>query len=306
MKNKLVTLIGGGGFLGRYVAQELLRRGVRIRIVQRRPRDAWFVKPQGGLGQTQFVAADVTLPDTIARAVDGSDAVVNLAGILKGDFHGVHVKGAQTVAQAASRAGAGAFVQVSALGADADSPSAYGQSKAAGERVARDAFAKATIVRPSFLVGREDRFVNRFAGIIAGAPIVPVLRGALRLQPAWVVDAAEAIAVALGDPGTHGGHNYELGGPDIMTMAELQRWIAREIGRDSLFLDLPDPIGALLAPFAMTGDQWRMLSRDNVASAGAEGFAALGIVPTPIASVASRWLVQYRRHGRFGTLGEVA
>src|ERR1700741_2629090 len=133
MKNKLVTLFGGGGFLGRYVAQELLRRGARIRIAQRRPRDAWFLKPQGGLGQTQFVAADVTLPETIVRAVDGSERFVNLPGILKGDFHAVHVKGAQAVAQAASRAGAAAFVQVSALGAEADSRSEYGLSKAAGE-----------------------------------------------------------------------------------------------------------------------------------------------------------------------------
>ncbi|MEI9850180.1 MAG: complex I NDUFA9 subunit family protein [Sphingomonas sp.] len=310
MKDKLVTLIGGGGFVGRYAAQELLRRGARVRIVQRRPRDAWFLKPQGGLGQTQFVIADITLTETVARAVAGSDAVVNLVGTFRpADFHAIHVKGAQTVAQAASRAGAGAFVQVSALGADADSPSGYGKSKAAGERAVLDAFRKATVLRPATLFGREDKFVNRFAGMVAGWPVVPVLAPGTRFQPAWVADAADAIAAALDDPGAHGGKTYALGGPDILSMAELQRWIANEIGRDPLFLELPDPVGALIAALPgspVTGDQWKMLKRDNVVPAGAEGFAALGIAPTPLASVAPAWLVQYRRHGRFGQLGKAA
>lgn len=306
MKNKLVVLFGGGGFLGRYVAQELLRRGARVRIAQRRPRDAWFLKPQGGLGQTQFVAADVTRPDTIARALQGADAAVNLAGILKGDFQAIHVRGAAAVAEAAARAGCESLVQVSALGADADSPSAYGRSKAAGEQAAREAFARVTILRPSFLFGREDQFVNRFAGLIGNAPVVPVLRGDLRFQPAWVVDVAEAVAVALDDPGKHGGKTYELGGPDTLTMTGLQRWIAREIGRAPIFVEVPDALGGLIAPFAMSGDQWRMLARDNVVGAGAKGFAALGIAPTPLGSVAPSWLVRFRRHGRFGSLGEAA
>jgi NADH dehydrogenase len=305
MKDALVTLIGGGGFLGRYVAQELLKRGARVRIVQRHPRTAWFLKPLGGLGQTQFIAADVTLPQTIDRAVAGSDAVVNLAGILKGDFHAVHVKGAQTVAQAASRAGAQALVHVSALGADPEAASAYARSKANGEKVVREAFPKATILRPSYLFGREDVFVNRFAGIIATNKVVPVLGGTAKIQPAWVVDVAEAVAVALGDPGTHGGKTYALGGPDVVTMAELQRWIAREIGRDPAFVELPDPIGGLVAALPgvpITGDQWRMLREDNVVGAGVSGFAALGIEPTPFGSVAPGWLVRFRRHGRFGAL----
>ncbi|MBO9712435.1 complex I NDUFA9 subunit family protein [Sphingomonas sp.] len=304
MKDKLVSLIGGGGFLGRYAAQELLRAGARVRIVQRRPREAWFLKPQGGLGQTQFVAADVALPETIARAVDGSDAVVNLAGTLAGDFHAIHVKGAQTVAQAASRAGAGALVHVSALGADAESPSAYGKSKAAGERVVLEAFPGATVLRPSFLFGREDQFVNRFAAMIAASRIVPVLAGRTRFQPAWVVNAAEAIVAALADPVAHGGKTYALGGPDVLTMAELFQWIASEIGRAPALVDLPDPIGALVAAMPGTpisGDQWRMLKADNVVADGAPGFAALGIAPVPLGSVAPGWLVQYRRHGRFGS-----
>jgi NADH dehydrogenase len=308
VKDRLITLIGGGGFVGRYVVQELIRHGARVRIVQRRPRDAWFLKPLGGLGQTQFVAADVTMPESIARAVEGSDAVVNLAGILKGDFHAVHVTGAQTVAQAARHAGAAGLVHFSALGAAPDSPSAYGRSKAEGERAVRDAFPAATILRPSILFGREDQFVNRFARMMAHGGIMPVLRPRTRFQPAWVVNAAEAVVEALGDTGAHGGKHYELGGPDVLSMAELLRWIAREIGADPSFVELPDPVGALIAitGIGITRDQWRMLERDNVVASGAEGFAALGIAPTPLASVAPGWLVQYRRHGRFTALGEAA
>ncbi|MCW3835081.1 complex I NDUFA9 subunit family protein [Sphingomonas canadensis] len=310
MKDKLVTLIGGGGFLGRYVAQALLRQGVRVRIAQRRPREAWFLKPQGGLGQTQFVLVDVTLPETVARAVEGSDAVVNLAGTLHAaDYHAIHVKGAQTVAQAASRAGASAFVHVSALGADAASPSGYGKSKAAGERAVLEAFKKAVILRPSYLFGREDRLVNRFAAMIASWGVVPVLAPEAKAQPLWVADAADAVTAALGDPGAHGGKTYSLGGPDVLTMAGLNRWIAREIGRDPLFLDLPDAIGALVAAMPgspLSGDQWKMLKRDNIVPAGAPGMAALGLSPVPLASVAPSWLVQYRRHGRFGQLGSAA
>ena len=304
MKDKLVTLIGGGGFLGRYVAQELLARGARVRIAQRRPRDAWFLKPLGGLGQTQFVAADVTMPQTIANAVAGSDAVVNFAGTFDaGQFDAVHVEGAGNVASAAAAAGIGAMVHISAIGADPESPAAYGRSKADGEAAVRAAFPKATILRPSILFGREDQFVNRFAAMIAGKPVVPVIGAGAKFQPAWVVDAANAVVASLADPLTHGGETYELGGPDVVTMAELFRWIAREIGCEPSFVELPDPIAGLIAMLPMTpitSDQWRMLQVDNVVAPGAQGFAALGIDPTPLAAVAPGWLVQYRRHGRFG------
>ena len=171
------------------------------------------------------------------------------------------------------------------------------------------AFPRATILRPSTLFGREDRFVNRFAAMVAAWPVVPVLAGATRFQPAWAADAAEAVAAALADPEARGGKTYALGGPDIVTMAGLQRWIAGEIGRDPLFVELPAAIGGLIAMLPggpITSDQWRMLQEDNVVPAGAAGFAALGIAPTPLASVAPAWLVRYRRHGRFGKLGEAA
>lgn len=303
MKDALVTLIGGGGFLGRYVAQDLMKRGARIRVVQRRPRDAWFLKPLGGLGQSQFVAGDVTRPETMVNAIAGSDAVVNLTGTFKASLYdAVHVAGARNVAEAAKAAGAGALVHVSAIGADAQSRAGYGRSKAAGEAAVRAAFPNATILRPSVLFGREDQFVNRFAGMISAWPVVPVLRGEAKFQPAFVADAADAVVAALADPKAHGGKTYELGGPDVMTLAQLYRWIAAEIGSDVPLIELPDPIGALvpmLPGSGITGDQWKMLGYDNVVAPGAAGLQALGVHPTPLATVAPGWLVKYRRHGRF-------
>lgn len=310
MKDKLVTLIGGGGFLGRYVAQDLFRAGARVRIAQKRPRDAWFLKTQGGLGQTQFVAADVTQPDTIARAVEGSDMVVNLAGTFGAKMATVQATGAGNVATAAAQAGVEALVHISALGADAASPAAYARSKAQGEQAVLAAFPNATILRPSTIFGREDQFVNRFAGMIANAPFVPVLRAGVQFQPVYAADVALAVVAALKDPAAHGGKTYALGGPDRIAMGALFRWIAQAIGRDDArFVELPDAIGGLipLIPGApISSDQWKMLQQDNVVPAGAPGLEAFGIVPTPLASVAPTWLVRFRRHGRFGAVGEAA
>ncbi|UYY76531.1 complex I NDUFA9 subunit family protein [Sphingomonas sp. R1] len=304
MKDRLVTLIGGGGFLGRYVAQELLAAGARVRVVERKPRDAWFLKTQGNLGQTQLVVGDITKPETLARALQGSDAVVNFVGILSGDFDKVHVEGARNVAEAAKAAGASALVHISALGADAASPSAYGRSKAAGEQAVLAAFPGATILRPSIVFGREDAFVNRFAGMIAGAPlnIVPVVRGETRFQPVFVVDVAQAITAALADPAAHGGKTYALGGPDVLSMSALLRWIAGAIGRAPHLVELPDSISGLIASLPgtpITRDQFAMLQADNVVPAGDEGLAALGVTPTPLATVAPSWLVRFRQAGRF-------
>ena len=305
---ELVTLFGGGGFLGRYVAQALLQRGVRVRIVGRDPKRAFFVKPQGGLGQTQFVAADITKPDTVRRAVAGSDAVVNLVGLLSGKMHLVHVEGARHVAEAAAAAGVKALVHVSAIGADAESPSDYGRSKAQGEAAVRAAFPAATIVRPSTLFGAEDEFVNRFAGMIQSTPLVPIMSPGTRFQPVFVADVAKAIANAVLDPEPYAGEIFELGGPEVLTMSELVRRTAAMIGAAPIFLELPDSLSVLIASLGflpgapITMNQWRMLKRDNVVAAGARGLVELGIRPTPLGAVAPAWLVRYRRAGRFGTV----
>jgi uncharacterized protein YbjT (DUF2867 family) len=310
MNDKLVTLIGGGGFLGRYVAQGLLKAGARVRVAQRDPRQAYFLKLLGGLGQTQFVAADITKPETVARAVHGSDAVVNLVGVLAGNFQGVHVTGAGAVAQAAADAGVEALVHLSAIGADANSASAYGRSKGEGEAAVRAAFPAAMILRPSIVFGQEDAFLNRFAGMIAKAPVVPVLRASAKFQPVFATDVADAIAAAVRTPEAFAGETFELGGPDVISMGDLNRWIAKTIGRDVSIVEIPDAFGALLAragflPGApITWDQWQMLQSDNVVATGAKGLDAFGVTATPLDAVAPGWLVRFRKAGRFGRRAE--
>jgi uncharacterized protein YbjT (DUF2867 family) len=305
MKDQLITVFGGSGFLGRYVVRALLETGARVRIAARSPGDGWFLKTQGGLGQTQFVAADVRNPASVARALVGATAAVNLVGILKGDFDAFHVAGAHHVAAAAATAGCGALVQVSAIGADPNSASAYGKSKGEGEAAVMSAFPTATILRPSIVFGREDGFVNRFADLISMLPVVPIIRGSAKFQPVYVGDVAGAVTGALAEPAAYGGKTYELGGPEIITMDALNRWIANATGRRRMFVAMPDAVAGTMASLTgwlpgapMTRDQWLMLQSDNVVT-GADGLKALGIAATPLEAVADGWLVRYRRHGRF-------
>jgi len=302
--DRLVVMFGGSGFVGRYIAQALLAQGVRVRFAERDPRRAWFLKPQGNLGQTQFVAADITKPASVAQAVRGADAVINLVGVLKGDFQKLHVEGARTIAQAAAQAGVATLVHLSAIGADPASPAAYGRSKGLGEQAVRQAFPNAVILRPSIVFGREDQFINRFAALIRMLPVLPVIRGGVKFQPVYVGDVAQAAAKIVLEPAVHAGRTYELGGPQVLTMAALNAWIAAETGRTPTQLPVPDALAKIMARLPggpMTHDQWLMLQRDNVVAPDAAGLAALGVTPTPLAAVAPGWLVQYRRHGRFGT-----
>ena len=303
LDGQLITVFGGSGFLGRYVVQRLLARGARVRVAEREPRKALFLKPLGGLGQTQFVAADVRDAASVLRAVQGSDAVINLAGSFD-DMKAVQADGAGHVAAAAKAAGVRTLVHVSAIGADPEGASAYARSKGDGEAAVRAAFPAAAILRPSILFGREDRFINRFAALIRLSPVVPVIAPQTKLQPASVGDVADAVVAALGDAAA--GRMFELGGPEVLTMAALQHRVAAATGRKRLFVALPDAVsGAIAAAFGwapgapITKDQWLMLQEDNVVAAGAAGLGAFGIVPTSLDAVAGGWLVQYRRHGRF-------
>jgi NADH dehydrogenase len=304
--DRLVTLFGGGGFVGRYVAQQIYKTGARVRIAQFDARKAFFLKPLGGLGQTQFAAVDIRNPAQVAAAIKNSDAVVNLVGVLKGDFQGLHVDGARNVAEACAAEGVGSLVHISAIGADADSESAYGRSKGEGEQAVRAAFPKATIMRPSVVFGREDNFINRFAGMARLSPVLPVIRGATKFQPVYAADIGKAVTEAALDPHGRGGKSYELGGPQILTMRELMDWINQTTGHNRLLVDIPDPVGKLIArglgwlPGApITWDQWLMLQRDNVVADGAEGLRSFGIAPTPLAAVSEGWLTSYRQRGRF-------
>jgi NADH dehydrogenase len=304
--DRLVTIFGGGGFLGRYVSQALLKTGARVRIAQRDARGAFFLKPLGMLGQTQFVDVDIRNAKRVRAVVQGSDAVVNLIGVLKGDFDGLHVEGARNIAEAAAQAGAEALVQISAIGADPESESNYGRSKGEGEAAVRAAFPSATILRPSILFGREDNFVNRFAGMARMSPVLPVIRGDTKFQPVYAADAGRAVSAAALDPRTHAGKTYELGGPQVLTMRELMQWICQTTGRNRTLVDVPDAAAKLIAkavgwaPGApITWDQWLMLQKDNVVSPGAAGLEAFGLPKTPLNAVSEGWLTSYRRHGRF-------
>lgn len=307
METKLVTLFGGGGFIGRALAQEFFSRGWRVRIAQREPRRAFAVKSLGNLGQTQFAVADITRPDSVARAVAGADAVINLVGLLKGDFEAVHVTGAETVARAAAAAGIPTLIHVSAIGADTASPSAYGRTKGEGEAAVHAAFPGATIIRPSIIFGRDDQFTNRFAGLIRSLPVVPVIASETKLQPVFVGDVAKAIVEAAINPGDHAGKTFTLGGPDIMSMAEINAWLAQAIGRAPTFIPVPATASCALAKLTgwlpgapITSDQLAMLATDNVADTTLPGLDALGVTATPLAAVAPSWLTGYRKHGRFG------
>jgi uncharacterized protein YbjT (DUF2867 family) len=301
MQGKLVTVFGGGGFVGRYVVQDLLAAGARVRVAQRNIATANTLKTSGNLGQMQLMAADVGKPASLKRAVADADAVVNLVGSFA-NMDAVQNIGAGNIAQAAAEAGVAALVHISAIGADANSAADYGRSKAAGEAAVRAAFPGATILRPSIVFGREDAFINRFAGLIRMLPVVPVIGAATKFQPVFVGDVAKAVVAALG---REGGETLELGGPDILSMLELNRWIANGIGRDPTFVTVPDFAASLMAtttgwlPGApITADQFKMLGNDNVVT-GTDGLALLDIVPTPLDAVAEGWLDVYRKHGRF-------
>jgi NADH dehydrogenase len=300
----LITLFGGGGFIGRYVCEELLKTGARLRVAVRDPRRAWFLQPLGSVGQVSVIAADLTKPASVERAVDGADVVINLVGVFKGDLEAVHVQGPAKLAAAARKAGAKALVHVSAIGADPDSPSEYGQTKGRGEQAVRAAYPKATIIRPSTVFGPEDDFTNRFAAM-ADYRLLPVIAPRTRFQPVYVRDLARAITAAALDPGTHGGRTYELAGPEAMTMRELNLKVAGLAGCHPDLVEVPDFAAAGIAMFGflpgapLSRDQWLMLQKDNVPSGKLPGFREFGITPTPLGAVAPEWLSRYKKGGRF-------
>lgn len=294
---QLVTVFGGGGFIGRYVCEFLLRSAVRVRVAQRDPGQAHIIQPLGQVGQFGFVRCDVHEPDQVRAAMAGASAAVNLCGAFKG-MGAVHVTGARNVAQAASDAGASALVHVSALGCDPDSDSEYSRTKADGEEAVRLAFPKATLIRPSLVFGPEDQLTNRFAAM-ARLPLLPVLAADRRFQPVYVQDLAHAIAIAALDPQRFGGKIFEIGGPQVLTMEELHREILAAAGETSELVRLPDFIGSAIAALGflpgapITRDQWRTLQRDNVGSGRHPGLEAFGIQPTPLAAVAPEWLNRF-------------
>ena len=293
----LVTVFGGGGFIGRQLCELLLRKGARVLVAQRNAVAAHVVQPLGQVGQLGYRQADLTNRASIERAVHGADVVVNLVGTFQ-QMEKLHVEGARNVAEAAAAAGSVALVHVSAIGADPRSPSRYGRTKAAGEEAVRKAFPNATIIRPSLVFGPDDQLTNRFAAL-GRLPFVPVLKPKVKFQPVYVVDLARAIAKAALEPANHGGRTYEIGGPQVFSMIDLHRAIYAVSGQSPDLVELPDFAGDALSRFGflpgapITRDQWMMLGRDNVAAKGGKGLAAFGIEPTPLAAVAGEWLSRF-------------
>ncbi len=314
---RLLTIIGGSGFIGTALTEVFARAGWRVRIVCRNPGRAQRLKPLGDVGQISIVRGDVRIPASLLPALDGADAAINLVGILDEKsgqrFAEVQARGAGAAAAAAARQGVRAYVHMSAIGADPASPSAYGRTKGEGEAAVlaacpADGGCRAAIVRPSLVFGAEDGFTNRFAGLIAAAPLIPVVCPETRFQPLFVGDLADAtlaILVRLLDGAEPGGTIWELGGPEVLSMRQIMAFIAETIGADKPMVDTPDFAARLMAGFGflpgapLTKDQYLMLQRDNIVSHGAKGLADLGIDATPMGAVAPDWLARFRAGGRF-------
>ncbi len=328
MARRLVTVFGGSGFVGRNLVRRLAAQGWIVRAAVRDPIAAEFLKPMGDVGQVTPVRADVTDPAAVRLAVAGADAVINLVGILvergRNTFDAVHVKGAANVATAAKEAGVSRLVQMSALGADKNSESAYARSKAAGEEAAQAAFPGVTIVRPSVVFGPDDDFFNRFGRMTLISPVLPVLTGdgyhvecvnnhcsidlfgsgGPTFQPVFVGDVAAAITKVLED-GRLAGKIYELGGPRRYSMKEVMELVLKVTGRDCRLVPVPFGLGMLQATFLqmlpsplLTRDQVRMMKVDNVARGGKPGLAELGITPMAAEAVLPQYMKRYGKPGQ--------
>jgi uncharacterized protein YbjT (DUF2867 family) len=310
----LVTIYGGSGFIGRHVVRAIAKTGARMRVAVRRPELALHLQPLGGVGQINSVQANVRFPDSLLAAAEGADAVINLVGILfptgRQTFKAVQEEGARHVAEAARAAGARALVHVSAIGADANSPSLYARSKAAGEAAVKEVYPAAVILRPSVVFGPEDDFFNRFAKLARLSPVLPLIGGGgTRLQPVFAGDVAKAVVAGLTGAAKPDAP-YELGGPEVLTLKEIMQRVLAYTMRRRWLVPVPFWLAKLQAAVLqwlptppLTVDQVRLLQSDNVVSEAAErsghALSGLGIEPVAIAAVVPEYLEQFRPRGQF-------
>jgi uncharacterized protein YbjT (DUF2867 family) len=320
--SKLVTIYGGSGFIGRYIARRMAKEGWRVRVAVRRPNEAMFVKPYGSVGQVEPVLCNIRDDASVAAVMQGADAVVNCVGILaqsgKNKFDAVQAEGAGRVARLAAAAGIQTMVQISAIGADKDAASEYSQTKAQGEANVLAHMPNAMILRPSIVFGAEDQFFNRFASMSRLGPVLPVVGADTKFQPVYVDDvAAAAVKGVLGQ--AHG--VYELGGPDVASFRELMEKMLGIVQRRRLILNVRFFVARLMAfafdmlekvtlgllanPVA-TRDQVKNLSNDNVVAADAKGFADLGITPSAMDSVLPEYLWRFRPSGQYAAIKDSA
>lgn len=318
--SQLVTIFGGAGFVGKYIAQRLARAGWRVRVVTRDPNTAGTVRCYGVVGQVEPVFGNIRDDASVRAAIRGATAVINCVGTFdatgRNNFDAIQVQGAARVARIAAEEGASALVHLSAIGADPQSPSAYGRSKAAGEAAILEHFPAAVILRPSVIFGPEDQFFNRFAGM--PGPVLPVVGADARFQPVYVDDVAAAAVAGIADGVTPG--VYELGGPDIMTFRDLMRTMLAVIRRRRLIINIPFALARPLAsviglastlslgivPRAITRDQVESLRRDTVVAPDARGLVDLGIVPTDMAAILPEYLWRFRPSGQYLSIKESA
>ena len=320
--SKLVTIFGGSGFVGRYIARRLAREGWRVRIAVRRPNEALFTKAYGAVGQVEPVFCNIRDDASVAAALVGADAAVNCVGTFDAgganNFDAVQAEGAGRVARLAAAAGVGSLVHVSAIGADAGGASHYARSKGEGEAAILAAFPNAMILRPSVIFGNEDGFFNRFAAMSRLGPILPIIGGNTRFQPVYVEDVAEAAAKGVMGQ-AHG--VYELGGPDAETLKTLIHNMLAVVKRRRAVINLPFFVGAAMAGVLtlvsaltvglfknriLTPDQLRQLRQDNVVSPGAKTLADLGIEAVNYGAVIPEYLWRYRPAGQFAAIRDSA
>jgi uncharacterized protein YbjT (DUF2867 family) len=320
--SKLVTIYGGSGFVGRYIARRMAKEGWRVRVAVRRPNEAMFVRPYGVVGQVEPVFCNIRDDDSVRLVMRGADAVVNCVGTFdkggKNSFGAVQADGATRIARIAAEEGVGALVHLSAIGADAESDSLYARSKAAGEAGIQSHVPGAIILRPSVVFGPEDQFFNRFAAMTRLGPVLPVIGGKSRFQPVYVDDVAQAAVLGVlgrAKPGV-----YELGGPDVATFRELMDRMLAIIRRRRLVLDIPLWLGRGMGRFfdalqavtlglvkgPVTLDQVRSLANDNVVGEDAMTFSDLGIKPSSIAAVLPEYLWRFRPTGQYAAMTESA
>ncbi|MGE3142637.1 MAG: complex I NDUFA9 subunit family protein [Hyphomonadaceae bacterium] len=317
MQGDLIVVFGGSGFIGAQTVRALAKRGKRVRVAMRRPHLGAELRVLGDVGQVQLAQANLRYPDSIAAALAGADGVVNLVGLLseKGPqtFEAIQADGARAVAEAAAAKGITRLAHVSAIGADAHTPSRYARTKAAAEEAVRAAVPEAVILRPSIVFGPGDTFFNRFADMAKFAPVMPLIGGGkTKFQPVYVGDVAKAIAHALDDAGARG-RTFELGGPSIYTFKQLLEFTLAEIARPRPLLPIPffvaQPLGMLLdmafrlypfAPPPLTGDQVALLKRDTIVSGDVGVLTDLGVTaPESIESIVPTYLWRFRPYGQF-------
>jgi NADH dehydrogenase len=311
MSIRQITVFGGSGFIGRGIVRSLARQGYLIKAASRRIELAETLKTAGDVGQIMLVRANLRIPQSVAAAIAGSQAVVNAAGIPfqrgRQRYQTVHVDGARTIAAAAAAFGVERVIHISGLGTDQRSTrNRYIQSKIGAEDAIVRGFESATILRPSVVFGPGDAMFSRLASIAANAPFLPLAgRGSAKVQPVYVGDVGDAVAAVLARPDT-AKSVFELGGPRVYSYREIAALVLREIGRKKPIIGVPAglmKLGAFFAQFLpvppITPDQVELMTLDNVVRAGALSLATLGIQPTAAEAILPGYLDRFRIGGRY-------